>query len=92
MAKVKREITVIDIDDQQANLGELPSIGKLEYENFLLTGDEDYVWQKPDDEWQAISLNYTSGTTGDPKGVIYHARGAYLMAKGSIPAWNMPNN
>ena len=91
LAKVEREITVIDIDDQQANLGELPSVGKLEYENFLLSGDEDYVWQKPDDEWQAISLNYTSGTTGDPKGVIYHARGAYLMAKGSIPAWNMPN-
>ena len=89
--EVEREIIVIDIDDTQAGLGDIPSIGKLEYESFLKTGDDDYVWQKPDDEWQAISLNYTSGTTGEPKGVVYHHRGAYLMSMGSIPAWNMPN-
>ncbi len=54
-------------------------------------GDASYVWKKPKDEWQAISLNYTSGTTGNPKGVVYHHRGSYLMSTGSAAAWNMPN-
>ena len=63
----------------------------MEYEEFLKTGDTDYVWKRPDDEWQAISLSYTSGTTGNPKGVVYHHRGSYLMATGSAVAWNMPN-
>ena len=91
IAQVKREIIVIDIDDKQADLGDIPSIGKLEYESFLQTGDEGFEWIRPDDEWQAISLNYTSGTTGNPKGVVYHHRGSYLMSMGSITAWNMPN-
>ena len=91
LANVSRKIIVIDIDDQQAGLGDLPSIGDLEYESFLLTGDEGYEWVRPQDEWQAISLNYTSGTTGNPKGVVYHHRGSYLMSMGSVSAWNMPN-
>ena len=91
IAQVKREIIVIDIDDKQAGLGDIPAIGKLEYESFLQTGDEGFEWIRPDDEWQAISLNYTSGTTGNPKGVVYHHRGSYLMSMGSITAWNMPN-
>ena len=91
IAQVNRDIIVIDIDDKQADLGDIPSIGKLEYESFLQTGDEGFEWIRPDDEWQAISLNYTSGTTGNPKGVVYHHRGSYLMSMGSITAWNMPN-
>ncbi len=91
IAHVNRDIIVIDIDDKQADLGDIPSIGKLEYESFLQTGDEGFEWIRPDDEWQAISLNYTSGTTGNPKGVVYHHRGSYLMSMGSITAWNMPN-
>ena len=91
LAQVDREITVIDIDDQHAGLGEIPSLGKLEYESFLLSGDEDFEWVRPKDEWQAISLSYTSGTTGNPKGVVYHHRGSYLMSMGSVSAWNMPN-
>jgi len=58
---------------------------------FLNEGDINYVWKRPKDEWQAISLNYTSGTTGNPKGVVYHHRGSYLMATGSAAAWSMPN-
>jgi len=91
LANVSRKIIVIDIDDQQAGLGDLPSIGELEYESFLFTGEEGYKWVRPQDEWQAISLNYTSGTTGNPKGVVYHHRGSYLMSMGSVSAWNMPN-
>ena len=91
LSQVDREIVVIDINDIYAGLGEMSAIGKLEYESFLLTGDEDFDWIRPRDEWQAISLSYTSGTTGNPKGVVYHHRGSYLMSMGSISAWNMPN-
>ncbi len=73
---------VIDYDDSEfLQDGEL--LGSVEYENFIATGDENFNWQMPDDEWDAISLNYTSGTTGDPKGVVYHHRGAYLLAQGN---------
>ncbi len=88
---VKQEIKIIDIDDKDANLKDSNAIGSLEYEDFLNTGDEDYIWKLPKDEWQAIALGYTSGTTGNPKGVVYHHRGSYLMATGSAVAWNMPN-
>lgn len=91
LAQINREIIVIDIDDPYAELGEVPAIGKLEYESFLFTGDKDFKWVRPKDEWQAISLSYTSGTTGNPKGVVYHHRGSYLMSMGSVSAWNMPN-
>ena len=59
-------------------------IGTVEYEDFLKEGDPDFAWAMPGDEWDAISLNYTSGTTGDPKGVVYHHRGAYLLAIGNV--------
>jgi len=91
LKNVKNKITIIDIDDQDIDTSSFKKIGELEYENFLNTGDENYEWKKPRDEWEAISLGYTSGTTGKPKGVVYHHRGAYLMATGSVTAWNMPN-
>lgn len=64
--------------------------GAMDYEAFLVTGDRDFDWSPPVDEWDAISLNYTSGTTGDPKGVVYHHRGAYLLALGNIMTWSLP--
>ncbi len=91
LKNVKNKITIIDIDDQDIDTSSFKKIGEHEYENFLNTGDENYEWKKPKDEWEAISLGYTSGTTGKPKGVVYHHRGAYLMATGSVTAWNMPN-
>ena len=91
LKNVKNKITIIDIDDQDVDTSSFKKIGELEYESFLNTGDENYEWKKPRDEWEAISLGYTSGTTGKPKGVVYHHRGAYLMATGSTTAWNMPN-
>tara|TARA_B100001059_G_C17827761_1_gene582534 strand:- start:802 stop:2430 length:1629 start_codon:yes stop_codon:yes gene_type:complete len=91
LEQVNRDIVVIDIDDQQAGLENSRSIGDLEYESFLETGDHDFEWIRPNDEWQAIGLSYTSGTTGKPKGVVYHHRGSYLMSMGSVTAWNMPN-
>ena len=91
LSNIKKEIKIIDIFDKYADQSKLGKIGDLEYEEFLKTGDTDYVWKRPDDEWQAISLSYTSGTTGNPKGVVYHHRGSYLMATGSAVAWNMPN-
>ena len=88
---LNKKILIIDIVDNQADLKNSEKIGEYEYENFMKNGDINYVWKKPIDEWQAISLNYTSGTTGNPKGVVYHHRGAYLMSTGSVTAWNMPN-
>ena len=87
----KNKPLIIDIYDKFADQSLLKQIGEKEYEDFLSTGDENYVWKRPKDEWQAISLSYTSGTTGNPKGVVYHHRGSYLMATGSAVAWNMPN-
>jgi len=88
---LKRKIIIIDINDEHADQSRCEKIGELEYESFLNTGDENYDWKMPEDEWQAISLSYTSGTTGNPKGVVYHHRGSYLMSTGSAVAWDMPN-
>ncbi|CAO3417977.1 acyl-CoA synthetase [Azospirillum argentinense] len=90
MLEPKRRPIVIDIDDPQAKGGEL--IGEQTYEQFLETGDPAYEWPMPADEWQAIALNYTSGTTGNPKGVVYHHRGAYLNAMGNVLTWAMPHH
>ena len=78
---------VIDIDDPDFEGGEL--VGQQDYESFIATGDEDFECFKIENEWSAISLNYTSGTTGDPKGVVYHHRGAYLNAVSNVLSWNM---
>ena len=88
-----KNIPIIDIHDDQAVFkdGEGEQIGEMTYEEFLQTGDDNYNWSLPEYEWQAISLSYTSGTTGKPKGVVYHHRGSYLMSTGSVTAWNMPN-
>ena len=79
---------VIDCDDPEYR-GAGERIGQLEYEDFVAEGDPAYAWKMPDDEWDAISLNYTSGTTGDPKGVVYHHRGAYLLAIGNVVTCSM---
>ncbi|HVZ51091.1 MAG TPA: acyl-CoA synthetase, partial [Pseudolabrys sp.] len=81
LAKVKP--LVIDYDDPEYS-GPGERLGEIEYEDFVAQGDADYAWLMPDDEWDAITLNYTSGTTGDPKGVVYHHRGAHLLAVGNV--------
>ena len=86
---MERPPLVIDIDDSLAEGGR--RIGAMDYEEFIARGDPNFDWQLPADEWQAISLNYTSGTTGDPKGVVYHHRGAYLNALGNALTWAMPH-
>src|SRR5579884_872305 len=79
---------VIDYDDPEYS-GPGERIGALDYETFIASGDPDFAWKMPDDEWDAITLNYTSGTTGDPKGVVYHHRGAYLLALGNVVTCGM---
>ncbi len=80
--QLKKRPLVIDIDDPLGEGGEL--LGEQDYEAFLLEGDAEFPWRAPEDEWQAIALNYTSGTTGNPKGVVYHHRGAFLNALGNV--------
>jgi len=87
LARLGRELIVIDIDDPASDGGE--RLGEIEYEAFLESGDSDFAWDPPQDEWDAIALNYTSGTTGNPKGVVYHHRGAYLNALGNVMVWGM---
>src|SRR5215813_1865991 len=83
LAQARAKPLVIDYDDAEFT-GSGERLGSLEYEDFVQEGDPDFAWRMPDDEWDAISLNYTSGTTGDPKGVVYHHRGAYLLALGNV--------
>ncbi len=86
LAKVKP--LVIDYDDPEfTGVGE--RLGTIDYEDFIAAGDPDFAWKMPEDEWNAIALNYTSGTTGDPKGVVYHHRGAYLLAVGNVLTGSM---
>ena len=86
LAKVKP--LVIDYDDPEYS-GPGERLGTIEYEDFVAQSDSDFRWSMPDDEWDAITLNYTSGTTGDPKGVVYHHRGAYLLAVGNVVTCGM---
>lgn len=79
---------IFDIDDPLVEGGEL--LGECDYETLLQRGDADFDWPMIEDEWESISLNYTSGTTGDPKGVLYHYRGAYLNAMSNALDWDMP--
>lgn len=88
--QIEHSIYVIDIDDENVSTGF--SIGKIEYEAFLQTGNPDFNWVRPTDEWDAIALNYTSGTTGNPKGVVYHHRGAALNAINDLLVWKMSNS
>ena len=82
-----QDLLVIDIDDPEGPGGD--RLGELTYEELLTEGESNYIWSTPDSEWNAISLNYTSGTTGNPKGVVYHHRGAYLNASSNIIGWNL---
>ena len=84
----ERKPIVIDVDDPVYD-GPGERLGSIDYEDFLAAGDPDFAWAMPEDEWDAITLNYTSGTTGDPKGVVYHHRGAYLLAMGNIVTCGM---
>src|SRR5882762_2515872 len=91
LAALKVKPFVIDVDDPEYS-GAGERIGQAEYERFISAGDPEFPWKPPADEWNAISLNYTSGTTGDPKGVVYHHRGAYLNAICNIVTWGMPQH
>jgi fatty-acyl-CoA synthase len=84
-------LLVIDVEDALYT-GPVERIGSIRYDEFLVAGDAAYAWQLPADEWDAISLNYTSGTTGNPKGVVYHHRGAALNAVSNILEWDMPKH
>jgi 3-(methylthio)propionyl---CoA ligase len=88
LASAKVKPLVIDYDDPEFT-GSGERLGALGYEELLREGDADFAWAMPGDEWDAISLNYTSGTTGDPKGVVYHHRGAYLLALGNVVTCGM---
>mgnify|MGYP000137194667 FL=1 len=86
----ERKPLVIEVEDAQAPDG--AAVGEISYEAFLAQGDPHFAWSLPGDEWDAIALNYTSGTTGNPKGVVTHHRGAYLNATSNIITWGMPQH
>lgn len=83
-------LKIISVHDLESAAATLP--GAVDYEDFLAGAPAVYDWKPPADEWDAIALNYTSGTTGDPKGVVYHYRGAYLNAVSNILEWDMPKH
>ena len=89
LAKLDHPVLVIDVCDSEFD-GAGERLGSHEYEEFISAGASDFAWQLPANEWDAISLNYTSGTTGNPKGVVYHHRGAYLGALSNLVSWGMP--
>jgi fatty-acyl-CoA synthase len=90
LAQASVKPMVIDVDDPEYT-GAGERIGRVEYEAFIADGDPDFAWRHPADEWEAIALGYTSGTTGNPKGVVTHHRGAYLNATSNIVVWTMPH-
>jgi fatty-acyl-CoA synthase len=91
LQRVKRKVTVVDVEDAEYT-GPGKRLGTTTYEELLKEGSPDFEWRWPKDEWEAIALNYTSGTTGNPKGVVYHHRGAYLNGVGNILVWGMPHH
>jgi len=91
LAQLAVKPLVIDVDDAAYD-GPGERLGAMDYEAFIASGDPDHPWLPPSDEWNAISLNYTSGTTGNPKGVVYHHRGAALNAICNIVSWSMPHH
>ena len=90
LAQVDHDVLLVDIEDPSYDGGE--RLGDLTYEALLAEGDPEFDWSLPADEWDAITLNYTSGTTGNPKGVVYHHRGAALNATSNILTWGMPQH
>ena len=86
-----RSLLVIDVEDVLFT-GETQPLGSTTYEVFLTSGDPTFAWRLPADEWDAIALNYTSGTTGNPKGVVYHHRGAAMNAISNVLEWDMPKH
>lgn len=90
LMKGPKPIVVDYVDPEFAVEGE--RLSSIEYEQFISGGDANFEWLWPADEWEAISLNYTSGTTGNPKGVVYHHRGAYLLAQGNVLVTSMPKH
>ena len=84
-------LLVIDVQDPLFT-GTVTRLGRITYDEFLATGDAAFAWPLPTDEWDAIALNYTSGTTGNPKGVVYHHRGAAINAVSNILEWDMPKH
>ena len=90
LAKLDRKLFVVDVADPMSGGGE--RLSALDYERFIADGDPEFAWKPPNDEWDAISLSYTSGTTGNPKGVVYHHRGAYLNALSNAVDWGMPRH
>ena len=92
LAEIGRDdIIVIDIIDDEAK-PEGECLGQTDYEAFIAGGDPEFQWEMPKDEWDPIALNYTSGTSGKPKGVVYHHRGSYLMSMGTITDWDLPRH
>ena len=91
LQKLDRKPIVVEVDDPEYD-GPGNRLGETDYEALLASGDPAFAWQPPADEWHAISLNYTSGTTGNPKGVVYSHRGAYLNGIGNILTWGMPRH
>jgi fatty-acyl-CoA synthase len=91
LKSVDHPVLVIDVDDTEYG-GPGERIGELDYESLLASGDPAFEWSPPSDEWNAICLNYTSGTTGNPKGVVYHHRGAYTNAVSNILEWDLPKH
>jgi len=91
LASITPRPLVIDVDDPEYT-GDEERVGEQQYEDFIAQGDCEFTWRWPLDEWEAIALNYTSGTTGNPKGVVYHHRGAFLTALGNILIWGMPHH
>jgi fatty-acyl-CoA synthase len=87
LGELRRELLVVDIDDPEGPRGD--TLGSIRYEALLAEGDPAFVWPGPEDEWDSLSLLYTSGTTGDPKGVVYHHRGAYLNALANALAFGL---
>jgi fatty-acyl-CoA synthase len=91
LRKSRDSLLVIDAEDLQFS-GASGRVGELTYEELVAEGDPAYAWELPEDEWDAIALNYTSGTTGDPKGVVYHHRGAATNAISNILEWDLPKH
>ena len=92
LKKAKSNPILILVDDETAAQKPAVELEVIQYEELLQSGDPEFRCPPLEDEWQALSLNYTSGTTGKPKGVVYHHRGAYLMSMGTVAGWELPNH